>query len=67
MKQNLEEKIRQRAYELWEQEGRPGGRDRAHWLQAEAEINGPKRPKSRGAAAARAVGRSNEPKRRLGA
>ena len=38
MEQNLEEKIRQRAYERWEQEGRPDGRDRDHWHQAEAEI-----------------------------
>lgn len=38
MGQNLEEKIRQRAYELWEQERRPDGRDREHWHQAEAEI-----------------------------
>ena len=38
MEQNLEEKIRQRAYERWEQEGRPDGRDREHWHQAEAEI-----------------------------
>lgn len=24
-----------RAYELWEKEGRPHGRDLAHWLEAE--------------------------------
>jgi hypothetical protein len=24
-----------RAYELWEKEGRPNGRDLAHWLEAE--------------------------------
>lgn len=24
-----------RAYELWEKEGRPNGRDVAHWLEAE--------------------------------
>jgi hypothetical protein len=24
-----------RAYELWEKEGRPDGRDLAHWLEAE--------------------------------
>lgn len=27
--------ISARAYELWEKEGRPDGRDLAHWLEAE--------------------------------
>jgi hypothetical protein len=27
-----------RAYELWEQEGRPQGRDQAHWFEAEREL-----------------------------
>lgn len=30
--------IRQRAYQLWEGEGRPQGRDRDHWHQAAAEL-----------------------------
>jgi hypothetical protein len=29
-------RIRARAYEIWEEEGRPHGRDREHWQQAEA-------------------------------
>ena len=29
------ERIRVRAYELWEQEGRPDGREQLHWSQAE--------------------------------
>ena len=33
-----EERIRERAYELWEQAGRPEGRAVEHWLQAETEI-----------------------------
>lgn len=32
------ERIRRRAYELWEKEGRPEGRELAHWVQAEQEI-----------------------------
>jgi Protein of unknown function (DUF2934) len=28
----------ERAYMLWEQEGRPEGRDMEHWLKAEAEL-----------------------------
>ena len=30
-----------RAWQLWEQEGRPEGRDVAHWLQAEAQLRQP--------------------------
>jgi hypothetical protein len=26
------------AYSIWEQEGRPAGRDVEHWLQAEAQL-----------------------------
>ena len=37
-KDNVHERIQQRAYELWESEGRPAGREHAHWLQAEGEI-----------------------------
>ena len=35
---NLMARIRQRAYEIWEDEGRPEGRERIHWLRAEAEF-----------------------------
>ena len=31
-------RIRQRAYEIWENEGRPHGLDQSHWFRAEAEI-----------------------------
>jgi len=37
---NAEDEIRRRAYELYEQDGREHGRDREHWLRAEAEILG---------------------------
>ncbi len=40
--QNLEEKIRQRAYELYEARGREEGHDVDDWLQAEVEITGAK-------------------------
>jgi len=26
------------AYMIWEKEGRPAGRDREHWLEAEAQL-----------------------------
>ncbi|MGK9066381.1 DUF2934 domain-containing protein [Stutzerimonas chloritidismutans] len=34
----LEERIRQRAYELWEANGRPEGQEFEHWSQARQEI-----------------------------
>ncbi len=37
---DLEELIRQRAYELYEQEGRQEGRDQEYWFRAEAEVRG---------------------------
>jgi hypothetical protein len=33
-----EERIRERAYEIWERAGRPEGKTVEHWLQAEAEV-----------------------------
>jgi Protein of unknown function (DUF2934) len=35
-----EDRIRQRAYEIWEQEGRPEGRHDQHWAQAQRELEG---------------------------
>ena len=37
-KDDIYERIQRRAYELWESEGRPAGREHAHWLQAESEL-----------------------------
>jgi hypothetical protein len=37
---DLHERIRQRAYQLWEEEGRPEGRAESHWHRAEAEVAG---------------------------
>jgi hypothetical protein len=34
------QRIRERAYELWEREGRPHGRHMDHWVQAERETGG---------------------------
>jgi rubrerythrin len=33
-----EERIRQRAYAIWESEGRPEGEERRHWEKAEREL-----------------------------
>lgn len=40
-----EQRIRERAYALWEGEGRSQGTDREYWLRAEAEIAGEHRQK----------------------
>jgi len=39
MQGDREERIRRRAYDLWEREGKPEGRGDAHWAQACAEID----------------------------
>ncbi len=53
---DLAERIRLRAYEIWEREGRPYGRDQEHWAQAEREIGdepaaaaktGPRKPRTK--------------------
>jgi len=36
----IEDEIRSRARELWEEHGKPVGRDQEFWLQAEREIRG---------------------------
>jgi len=40
MNEGPEKSIHARAYEIWEKEGRPEGRDQDHWLRAEQEIAG---------------------------
>ena len=35
----LEARIRERAYQIWEREGRPEGRDFDHWTRAVAEVS----------------------------
>jgi hypothetical protein len=37
----LRKRVEERAYALWESEGRPLGRDLDHWRQAESEITAP--------------------------
>ena len=34
----LEERIRRRAYQIWEEEGKPSGRDVEHWIRAVLEL-----------------------------
>jgi hypothetical protein len=32
------QRIRDRAYQIWLEQGKPDGKDQEHWLQAEAEL-----------------------------
>lgn len=34
----LYDRVQQRAYQIWESEGRPDGREEEHWQRAEREI-----------------------------
>jgi Protein of unknown function (DUF2934) len=51
MSQELEQRIRERAYELWAISGYSHGRDEEHWCAAEREIVGamhvPAKPKKK--------------------
>jgi hypothetical protein len=38
MEQSVQERIRQRAYQLWDTSGRMNGQAEQHWLAAEREI-----------------------------
>ena len=64
MEPELELRIQERAYELWDRDGRPDGRANEHWLMAELELRGitsvqcpsPMPSRSRKAVAMRASG-----------
>jgi hypothetical protein len=40
MTDDREAKIRLRAHEIWEEQGKPGGRETEFWHQAEREVGG---------------------------
>ena len=37
---DVEQRIRERAYQIWIEQGQPDGRDKEHWTQAEQELSG---------------------------
>jgi len=41
---NSRDQILSKAYEIWEAEGRPSGKDMEHWLQAELVLANAKTP-----------------------
>jgi hypothetical protein len=60
-----EKAIRERAYHIWESDGRPHGRDREHWERASREIEAEakKRPrKATTTAKAKAAGKAKTKK-----
>ncbi|NEW87979.1 MULTISPECIES: DUF2934 domain-containing protein [Rhodopseudomonas] len=42
MQDEIEQRIRHRANELWQAQGQPDGRSEEFWLQAEKEVRGEK-------------------------
>lgn len=44
-------KVSRKAYEIWEAEGRPHGRDQEHWHRARAEVDAEKPAKPKRATA----------------
>ena len=60
---DTEDQVRQRAFELWEQRGRPEGYEAEFWLQAERELTGEgnSRDISANAASAQSGSRSDGP------
>ena len=54
--------ILRRAYEIWESEGRPHGRDKIHWFLAEAEFGTSDRQPAAGPSLRKRKPRSSTPR-----
>jgi hypothetical protein len=52
------QQVQLRSYQIWEQEGRPHGRDHEHWFRAERELAVAERPAK--SAAARSTARATK-------
>ena len=62
-KPTLEERIKSRAHEIWEQNGRPDGQHLEHWRQAEVELTATtKKPRAAAKAAKAAPKAKTAPK-----
>lgn len=44
MSGDRDERIRKKAHDIWEKEGRPEGEGYKHWAQAEAEVDAEDKP-----------------------
>lgn len=65
MQAGKQERIRERAYQIWEREGRPHGKESTHWHQAESEEAAERRTAK--PAAKRASRKASAPSRSDGA
>ena len=50
MSQDVEHRIRERAYQIWQEQGCPEGSDHEHWFLAEQEVSAAAPPKAGGKA-----------------
>ena len=62
MNQPRDNEIERRAYEIWERNGRPEGREEEHWRQAEQELAGGAGRRGAAVAGALCAGRGPEPR-----
>lgn len=66
MTDTIEDKVRDRAFAIWVEEGRPEGRAEEHWFKAEAELAaakpGPARKKAAVVATGKAPAKAGEKK-----
>ena len=58
------DRVRHLAYTLWEQQGRPAGRDLELWLEAERQLSADRRVSEAAAVVAPTPKRSRKPKRK---
>lgn len=63
MQDDREDRIRQRAHEIWEREGQPEGKHDEHWAQATAEIAAEDDGKGSGTASKGKAGKAATAKR----
>ena len=61
-----DESIRDRAYAIWEREGRPQGRERDHWLQAAWELSGEAAKAAATSKAAKPAAKARKPSAKVG-
>ena len=56
MSDDRQQRVKQRAYEIWESEGRPSGRHDDHWSRADRELGDQDQGRSSGAIGGAAKG-----------
>ena len=61
-----DEAIRDRAYAIWEREGRPQGRERDHWLQARWELSGEEAKAAAAPKTAKPAAKARKPAAKVG-